>query len=92
MTRAFSRFHSWLTRKADPIGEWLWSRFLSPIEERLFPSPESKQTALEEIRRDDPLVRLGMSQDPPEVWKSLLLWAIFVVGIGLTWYMSFHQE
>jgi hypothetical protein len=78
-------------KKGDPIGQWLWLHLFSPIEDRLFPTRESKDEALKEIRRDDPLVRLGVSQEPPAVWKSLLWWGIFVVGIGLAWYMSFHR-
>jgi len=35
---------------------------------------------------------LGMSQGPPEVWKYLLWWGIFLVGMSLAWYMSFHQK
>ena len=83
-------------KKGDPIGEWLGrhllSPILSPIEDRFLSTPEDKKRALEAINRDDPLVRLGMTQDSPEVWKSLLWWGIFVVGMSLAWYMSFHQK
>ena len=76
----------------DPIGEWLGRRFLEPLVNHFLPKPEDKQRALETIQRDDPLLRLGMSQGPPEVWKSLLCWGIFVVGMSLAWYMSFHSH
>lgn len=81
-----------LMKKGDPIGEWLGRRFLDPIVNHFLPTPEDKKRALDVIKRDDPLVRLGMSQESPEVWKSLLWWAIFVVGMGFAWYMSFHQK
>ena len=92
MGKWFSRLRSTLNRKGDPIGEWLWHRVLPPFEGRLLPTPEDKKRALEDIKRDDPLVRLGMTQDSPEVWKSLLWWGIFVVGASLALYMSFHQK
>ena len=81
-----------LMKKGDPIGEWLGRHLLSHIEDRLLPTPEDKKKALEDIKRDDPLVRLGMTQDSPEVWKSLLWWGIFLVGMSFAWYMSFHQK
>jgi hypothetical protein len=92
MGRWFSRLHLTLSRKGDAIGEWLWHRVLPPLEDHLLPTPEDKRRALENIKRDDPLVRLGMTQDSPEVWKSLLWWGIFVLGASLAWYMSFHQK
>jgi hypothetical protein len=92
MRKRFSRLHSTVSRKGDPIGEWLWHRVLPPLEDRLLPTPEDKKRALEDINRDDPLVRLGMTQDSPEVWKSLLWWGIFVLGASLALYMSFHQK
>jgi hypothetical protein len=88
----FSRTHSSLTKKGNPIGEWLWRLLLSPLEDRLLPTTEDKQRALEDMQRNDPLVRLGISQESPAVWKSLLWWGIFVFGMGLAWYMSFHQK
>lgn len=85
-----------LMKKGDPIGEWLGRHFLDPIVDPIvnhfLPTPEDKKRALETIQRDDPLIRLGMSQGPPEVWKSLLWWGIFVLGMSLAWYMSFHQK
>ncbi len=92
MAEWLSRLHSTLSRKGDPIGEWLGRLLLSPLEDRFLPTPEDKKKALEDIKRDDPLVRLGMTQDSPEVWKSLLWWGIFVLGGSLAWYMSFHQK
>ena len=85
-----------LMKKGDPIGEWLGRHFLDPIVDPIvnhfLPTPEDKKRALETIQRDDPLIRVGMSQGPPEVWKSLLWWGIFVLGMSLAWYMSFHQK
>src|SRR5215475_9132897 len=85
MMERFTHFVLWLGRRGDPIGEWLGSKLLSPIVDplfnRLFPTRESKDKALEEMRRDDPLAWLGISHEPPEIWKSLLWWVIFVVGM-----------
>ena len=81
-----------LMEKGDRIGEWLGRHFLEPIVNHFLPTPEDKQRALETIRRYDPLLRLGMSQGPPEAWKSLLLWGIFVLGMSLAWFMSFHSH
>jgi hypothetical protein len=81
-----------LMKKGDPIGEWLGRRFLEPLVNHFLPTPEDKKRALETIQRDDPLIRLGMSQAPPKVWKSLLWWGIFVLGMSLAWYMSFHTK
>ena len=81
-----------LMKKGDPIGEWLGRRLLEPLVNRFLPAPEDKKRALETIQRDDPSLRLGMSQGPPEVWKSLLWWGIFVLGMSLAWYMSFHSH
>ena len=81
-----------LVKKGDPIGEWLWRRFLEPFVNHFLPTPEDKKRALETIQRDDPLLRLGISQGPPEVWKSLLWWGIFALGMSLAWYMSFHAK
>jgi hypothetical protein len=78
--------------KGDPIGEWLGRHFLEPFVNHFLLTPEDKKRALETIQQDDPLIRLSMSQGPPEVWKSLLWWGIFVVGMSLAWYMSFHQK
>jgi hypothetical protein len=91
MTQVFSRSYSWLTRKGDPVGEWLGRLILSPLVDRFLPTAEDKMKAVEEIHRTDPLLRLGISKGPPEVWKSLLWWAILVVGMGLAFYMSFHH-
>ena len=51
-----------------------------PLVNHFLPTPEDKKRALETIQRHDPLIRLGMSQGPLEVWKSLLWWGIFVLG------------
>jgi hypothetical protein len=81
-----------LMKKGDPIGEWLGRHFLEPLVNRFLPTPEDKKRAFETIQRDDPLIRLGISAGPPEVWKSLLWWGIFVLGMSLAWYMSFHTK
>ncbi len=88
----FRGLRATLSRKGDPIGEWLWRRVLPPLENHFLPTPEDKKRALDIIKRDDPLVRLGMSQESPEMWKSLLWWGIFVGGMSIAWYMSFHQK
>jgi len=81
-----------LMKKGDPIAEWLGRRFLGPFVNHFLATPEDQQRALETVQRYDPLLRLGVSQSPPEVWKSLLWWGIFVLGMGLAWYMSFHYH
>ena len=79
-------------RKGDPFGEWL-GRLLTPIFDRcLHLTEQETREALEQIKRDDPRVRLGMTNEPPELWKSLLLWFIFVVGGGLSFYIAFHRR
>lgn len=79
-------------RRGDPIGQWL-GRFLTPIFDRyLHLTEQETREALEQLRRDDPLVRLGMTHEPPELWKSLLFWFIVVVGGGLSFYIAFHRR
>ncbi len=81
-----------MLKKGDPIGEWL-GRMLSPLINRfVLRTPEDNKRLLESTERDDPLRRLGMTQGPPEVWKSLLWWFIFLLGMGLVWYMSFQKR
>jgi hypothetical protein len=79
-------------KKSDPIGEWLGRHLLAPVVNRFLPTTEDKKRALEVMQRDDPFARLGISQGPPELWKSLLWWGIFVVGMSLAWYLSIHSN
>lgn len=89
MIQAFSRLRAWLSRKGNPIGECLWGVLVSPLLDHILPTPDDKARAFDEMQRNDPLARLGLSKDPPAVWKSLLWWAIFIVGMGLTFFMAF---
>ena len=81
-----------LFKKSDPIGEWLGRHFLEPLVNHFLPTAEDKKRATEAIQRDDPLVRLGISQGPPEMWKSLFWWGIFVGGMGLAWHVGLHSK
>jgi hypothetical protein len=81
-----------LFKKSDPIGEWLGRHLLEPLVNHFLPTAEDKKKAIEAIQRADPLARLGISQGPPEMWKSLLWWGIFVVGMSLVFYMSFRSK
>ena len=79
-----------LLRKGDPVGEFLGRLWLRPLVDKLWPTPEEKRRMFETVQGTDPLRRLGISTDPPETWKSLLLWLILVVGMGLALYVAAH--
>jgi hypothetical protein len=79
-----------LMRKGDPIGQFLGRLLLRPFVQMLWPTPEEQRREFEIIQKTDPLRRLGISTDPPEIWKSLLWWSIFIVGMGLALYLSVH--
>ena len=80
-----------LTSKGDPIGEFFGRVLLLPLARLFWPTSQEQQSKAETIRaQDDTLMRLRISTDPPEVWKSLLWWTIFLVGMGLAMYVSMH--
>ena len=81
-----------LVQEGRSDGEWLGRRFLEPLVNHFLPTAEDKKRAAETIQRTDPLVRLGISTEPPEVWKSLLWWGILIVGISLAWYLTLHSK
>jgi multidrug efflux pump subunit AcrB len=78
-----------LMRKRDPISAFL-GRLLSPWMARLFRDhPEDyKQVKESEDKFDDWMRRhLGITNEPPEVWKALLLWIIVIFGFGVLLYV-----
>lgn len=82
---------AFLMNKGDPIGNFLGRTLLLPIVRIFWKSEEERQRKSEEIHAEyDPLHQLGISTDPPAVWKSLLWWAMWVVGIALAFYVSAH--
>ena len=81
-----------LTKKGDPIGEFLGRLLLKPFVQMFWPTPGEQRRKFEIIQATDPLRRLGISTDPPEIWKSLLWWSIFIVGMGLALYLSVHRR
>lgn len=56
-----------LMMKGDPIGQFLGRLLLKPFVQMLWPTAEEQRRELEIIQKTDPLRRLGISTEPPEV-------------------------
>jgi hypothetical protein len=83
-----------LMRKRDPISAFL-GRLLSPWMARLFRDhPEDyRQVKDSEDKFDDWMRRrIGITNEPPEVWKALLLWIIVIFGFGIALYVFFSRS
>ncbi len=83
-----------LMRKRDPISAFL-GRLLSPWMARLFQDhPENYTQVKESEDKFDEWMRrrLGITNEPPEVWKALLLWIIVIFGFGILLYVFFSRS
>jgi hypothetical protein len=78
-------------RKGDAIGEWLGRQLLRFFSNLLGRTPEERERFVETAQQNDPLKYLGITNDPPGIWKSILFWVLLIVGMGGAWYMSLHQ-
>jgi len=80
---------TFFTKKSNPIGDLL-GRVLSPWMARLFRDhPEDyKHVKAYEDKFDDWVRRnLRITDEPPELWKSLLLYTILIFGFGVALYV-----
>jgi hypothetical protein len=83
-----------LTRKSNPIGDFL-GRILSPWMARLFrghPEDYRRVKEAEDKYNDWMKQKLGITLEAPELWKSLLLYAILICGFGILLYVLFSHS
>ena len=74
-------------KKSDPIGEFLGRlilRRIAPLQ-RLPDEEQKKAYGVAVGVREFYLKHFRLSFDPPETWKSLLLWALIAGGFLLAW-------
>ena len=80
-----------LTKKSNPIGNFL-GRMLSPWMARLFRDhPEKRVKEAEDQYNGWMKQKLGITVETPELWKSLLLYAILISGFGILLYVFFSR-
>lgn len=79
-------------KKGDPIGDLLGRLFEQLFGPSLGRTAKERAETRELMDQTDPLRRLGVSNEAPELWKSVLWWGILSIGLGLVWYMTFHRK